>query len=80
VVINQLEAHHRQPASWIVAGDYAVRHTDPAWGSQLATQRPTHHGLRLGDIGSQVHPTLTARANDAEIDGHRRWPNRSGPT
>ena len=26
----------------------------------------------FSDVGHQVHPTLTARANDAEIDGHHQ--------
>jgi hypothetical protein len=72
VAIDQLEAHHRQPSSRIVAGDHAVRHTDPARSGQAATQRPTHHGLRFSDVGHQVHPMLTPRANDPEIDGHHQ--------
>jgi hypothetical protein len=31
VTIDQLEAHHRQPARRIVAGDHTVRHTDLMW-------------------------------------------------
>ena len=72
VIINQLKAHHRQPAPRIVAGDHAVRHTDSAGGGQPTTQRPPHHGLRFSDVGHQVHPTLTVRANDAEFDGHHQ--------
>jgi len=61
VSIDQLETHHRQPAPRIVAGDHAVRHTDPAGSGQSMTQGPTHHDLRFSDVGHQVHPTLTAR-------------------
>jgi hypothetical protein len=28
--------------------------------------------LRFSDVGHQVHPMLTARANDAEFDGHHQ--------
>jgi hypothetical protein len=72
VVIDQLETHHRQPAPRIVAGNDAVRHTDPARGAQPTTQRPPHHGLRFSDVGHQMYPTLTARANDTEIDSHHQ--------
>jgi hypothetical protein len=72
VIINQLKAHHRQPAPRIVAGNDAVCHTNSAGGGQPTTQRPTHHGLRFSDISYQVHPTLTPRANGPEIDGHHQ--------
>jgi hypothetical protein len=72
VIINQLKAHYRQPAPRIVAGDHAVRHTDPAGSTQPTTQRPPHHGLCFSDVGYQVHPALTPRANGPEIDGHHQ--------
>jgi hypothetical protein len=72
MAIDQLEPHHRQPAPRIMAGDYLVRHTDSVRGGQPATQRLSHHNLRFSDVGHEVHPTLTARANDAEIDGHHQ--------
>jgi len=72
MAIDQLEPHQRQPAPRIVASDHAVRHTDPAWGSQPTTQRTPHHSLCFSDVGHQVHPTLASRANDAEFDGHHQ--------
>jgi hypothetical protein len=79
VTIGQLEAHHRQPAPRIVAGDNAVRHTDPAGGGQPATQRPPHHGLRFSDVGHQVHPSLPPSANSTEVDGHRQLAEQIRP-
>jgi hypothetical protein len=72
VAIDQLKAHHRQPASRIMVGNHTARHTDSAGGGQPATQRPPHHGLRFSDVGHQMYPTLTPRANDTEIDGHQQ--------
>jgi hypothetical protein len=33
---------------------------------------PPHHDARFSDVGHQVHPPLTPRANDTEIDGHHQ--------
>ena len=41
-------------------------------GAQPATQRPPHHDARFSDVGHQVHPPLTPRANDTEIDRHHQ--------
>jgi hypothetical protein len=72
MAVDQVEAHHRQPAPRIVAGNDAVWHTNSAWGGQPTTQRPPHYGLRFSDVGHQVHSALTPHANDAEIDGHHQ--------
>ena len=54
-----------------MAGDYPVRHTIRR-GAASDDAMPAHHGLRFSDVGYEVHPTLTSRAKDAEIDGHHQ--------